>query len=44
MNTVEEFYFEFQPSIDSKLVRELATGHFIAIAENVLPFGPPGVR
>ena len=35
--------FKFQPSLDAKLVRELATGRFIAGAENVLLFGPPGV-
>ncbi len=41
--TLDEFDFKFQPSIDGKLVRELATGRFIASAENVLLFGPPGV-
>lgn len=43
VKTLEEFDFKFQPSIDAKLVRELATGHFIAQAENALLFGPPGV-
>jgi DNA replication protein DnaC len=43
VKTLEEFEFRFQPSIDQKLVRELATGRFIANAENVLIFGPPGV-
>ncbi len=43
VRTLEEFDFKFQPSIDQKLVRELATGRFIAGAENVLFFGPPGV-
>jgi len=43
VKTLEEFDFKFQPSIDQKLVRELATGRFIAGAENVLLFGPPGV-
>lgn len=43
VKTLEEFDFRFQPSIDSKLVRELATGRFIANGENVLLFGPPGV-
>ncbi len=43
VKTLEEFDFRFQPSIDQKLVRELATGRFIANAENVLIFGPPGV-
>ena len=40
---LEDFDFKFQPSIDQKLVRELATGRFITQAENVLLFGPPGV-
>ncbi|MEZ4404578.1 MAG: IS21-like element helper ATPase IstB [Kofleriaceae bacterium] len=43
VKTLEEFDFKFQPSIDQKLVRELATGRFVAGAENVLLFGPPGV-
>lgn len=43
VKTLEEFDFKFQPSLDAKLVRELATGHFIAQAENVLLLGPPGV-
>lgn len=43
IKTLEEFDFKFQPSIDQKLVRELATGRFIAEADNVLVFGPPGV-
>ena len=43
VKTLDDFDFKFQPSIDAKLVRELATGRFIAQAENVLLFGPPGV-
>lgn len=43
VKTLEEFDFKFQPSLDQKLVRELATGRYIANAENVLVFGPPGV-
>ncbi|MBS2016699.1 MAG: IS21-like element helper ATPase IstB [Deltaproteobacteria bacterium] len=43
IKTLDDFDFEFQPSIDQKLARELATGRFIANAENVLVFGPPGV-
>ena len=43
IKTLEELDFKFQPSIDQKLVRELATGRFVAGAENVLLFGPPGV-
>lgn len=41
--TLDEFEFKFQPSIDQRLVRELATGRFLEQAENVLFFGPPGV-
>ena len=43
VRTLDDFDFKFQPSIDQKLVRELATGRFVAQAENVLIFGPPGV-
>jgi DNA replication protein DnaC len=43
VKTLEEFDFKFQPSVDGKLVRELGTGRFVANAENVLLFGPPGV-
>ncbi len=37
------FDFKFQPALDPKLVKELATGRFIANADNVLLLGPPGV-
>lgn len=40
---LDDFDFKAQPSIDAKLIRELATGHFISQAENLLLFGPPGV-
>ena len=40
---LEDFEYKFQPSVDAKLMRELATGRFVANAENVLLFGPPGV-
>jgi DNA replication protein DnaC len=43
VKTLDDFDFKSQPSVDAKLVRELATGRFIANAENVLLFGPPGV-
>ena len=43
VKTLDDFDFKFQPSVDHKLVRELATGRFIANAENVILFGPPGV-
>ena len=41
--TLEDFDFRFQPSVDQRLVKELATGHFISLSDNVLIFGPPGV-
>ncbi len=41
--TLDDFDFKFQPAVDQKLIRELATGRFIAERENVLLFGPPGV-
>jgi DNA replication protein DnaC len=41
--TLETFDFKFQPSIDPKVIRELATGRYIESAENVLLLGPPGV-
>jgi DNA replication protein DnaC len=43
VKTLDDFDFKFQPSLDQKLVRELATGRYIANAENILIFGPPGV-
>jgi DNA replication protein DnaC len=43
VKTLEDFDFKFQPSVDQKLVRELALGRYIPQAENVLVFGPPGV-
>jgi DNA replication protein DnaC len=41
--SLETFDFKFQPSIDPKVIRELATCRFIADADNVLLLGPPGV-
>lgn len=41
--TFEEFDLDFQPSIDQKLVRELATLRFLYNGENVVFLGPPGV-
>jgi len=43
VKTLDDFDFKFQPSVNQRLVRELATGRFIANGENVLLFGPPGV-
>src|SRR3954451_21792114 len=41
--SLESFDFKFQPSIEPKVIRELAAGRFIADADNVLVRGPPGV-
>jgi DNA replication protein DnaC len=41
--TLKEFDFTFQPSIDEKLIKELATMAFVHRAENVIFLGPPGV-
>lgn len=41
--TLESFDFKFQPSIDPKVIRELATGRYLTQGENVLLLGPPGV-
>jgi DNA replication protein DnaC len=41
--TLEGFDFHFQPSIDERQIRELATLAFAADASNVILLGPPGV-
>jgi DNA replication protein DnaC len=41
--SLETFDWKFQPSIEPKVIKELATGRFIADNENVLLLGPPGV-
>src|SRR5580704_16870986 len=41
--TLESFDFKFQPSIDVKLMRELAGGRYMESGDNVLLLGPPGV-
>ena len=43
VKTLDDFDFKFQPSVDQRLVRELATGRFLTQTENVLVFGAPGV-
>ena len=40
---LDDFDFSAQPSIDQKLVRELAAGAYLTDATNVLFIGPPGV-
>ena len=41
--TLEQFDFAFQPSIDERQVKELASLAFVAEASNLLLLGPPGV-
>ncbi len=41
--TLADFDFSAQPSVDPKLIAELATLRFIEDATNVLLIGPPGV-
>lgn len=43
IKTVEQFDFSFQPSIDKKVIRELAGLSFVERSENVILLGPPGV-
>lgn len=43
IRTIEEFDFDFQPSIDRKVIRELEGLAFVDRAENVVLLGPPGV-
>lgn len=43
IKTLDQFDFEFQPSLDRKVVRELAGVSFIERTENVVLLGPPGV-
>jgi len=41
--TLEQFDFAFQPSIDERQVKELASLAFVSEATNLLLLGPPGV-
>jgi DNA replication protein DnaC len=43
VKTLEQFDFDFQPSVDRKVVRELAGLSFVERAHNVVLLGPPGV-
>jgi DNA replication protein DnaC len=42
IKTLDQFDFEFQPSLDRKVVRELAGLSFVERAHNVVLLGPPG--
>ena len=43
LKTLEQFDFDFQPSLDRRQVRELAGMSFVERAHNVIILGPPGV-
>jgi DNA replication protein DnaC len=43
LKTLEQFDFEFQPSLDRRQVRELSGMSFVERAHNVIILGPPGV-
>lgn len=43
LKTLDQFDFDFQPSIDRRQVRELAGMSFAERAHNVIILGPPGV-
>ncbi|AKB26294.1 Mobile element protein [Methanosarcina sp. MTP4] len=41
--TLEEFDFEFQPSVDKTVIKDLSTLRFVHNTENIVLLGPPGV-
>ncbi len=43
VKTLDQFDFDFQPSLDRRQVRELAGLSFVERAHNVIVLGPPGV-
>ncbi len=43
LKTLDQFDFDFQPSLDRRQVRELAGMSFVERAHNVVVLGPPGV-
>lgn len=43
LKTLDDFDFDFNPSIQKKTVRELAACRFVYNTQNVLFIGPPGV-
>lgn len=43
VKNLEQFDFDFQPSLDRKVMRELAGLSFVERAHNVVLLGPPGV-
>ena len=43
VKTLDQYEFEFQPSVDRRQVRELAGLSFVERGQNVVLLGPPGV-
>jgi DNA replication protein DnaC len=43
LKRLEQFYFAAQPSLDRRLVEELATTRFLSEGRNLVLLGPPGV-
>jgi hypothetical protein len=43
LKTLEQFDLDFQPSLDRRVVRELAGLSFVERGQNVVILGPPGV-
>jgi DNA replication protein DnaC len=43
IKTLDQFEFDFQPSLDRRQVRELAGMGFVERSQNVIVLGPPGV-
>ena len=43
LKTIEQFDFAFNPSINRAQIKQLASGAFVAKADNILLLGPPGV-
>jgi DNA replication protein DnaC len=43
IKTLDEFNFDFQPSIERSLIEDLSTLRFIHNTENLVLLGPPGV-
>ncbi len=43
LRTIEDYDFTAQPSVDPKIIRELATSRWVANGDSLLLQGPPGV-
>lgn len=43
IKTLEQYDFSYQPQVDERLIRELATLNFLSQAKNIIFIGPPGV-